>query len=135
MSNQVYRIQLYYNGLADKGDKNAQICVSKVFKLPISEQEKWLKYYKEQFGLNITSGNELLSYTGDAEVCNIPDLVKSIAPNAFRNCGSLLHVTVPESITSIDPNTFSSCKQLQSIRLPQSIELKDTPFGCKIVRY
>lgn len=46
---------------------------------------------------------------------DIPDGVKTIEPNAFEDCDSLLEVTLPLGITMLDDNVFRGCDNLRSV--------------------
>ena len=47
--------------------------------------------------------------------------VTSIGDCAFRNCNSLISVTIPESVTSIGEGAFSGCSGMTSITIPESV--------------
>ena len=67
------------------------------------------------FTYSISSGSAAVTaYTGSAAELTVPDTlggypVTSICYCAFRNCTSLVQITLPDGVTSIDPSTFASC--------------------------
>ena len=54
----------------------------------------------------------LTSYHGRGGAVVIPDGVKVIDHNAFRDCTSLTSVSIPESVTGIGDDAFSGCTGL-----------------------
>lgn len=53
-------------------------------------------------------GNVLVKYTGSKPTVIIPNEVKSIGDNAFKDCTSLVNVTIPRSVESIGKKAFST---------------------------
>eukprot|EP00435_Cladocopium_sp_Y103_P059236 s414_g21.t1 len=66
----------------------------------------------------------------------IPDSVKIIGPNAFRNCDRLEAVMLPESLTEIGSAAFRGCKSLKRIVIPDSVTVieAETFYGCEALR-
>ncbi|MGI5066846.1 leucine-rich repeat protein [Treponema putidum] len=62
-------------------------------------------------------------YTGDKPKGKIiiPDGIKHIGKNAFKDCGELTSVSMPEGITEIAYCAFQDCSSLKSISLPASL--------------
>ena len=62
----------------------------------------------------------------------MPNSVRSIGQSAFRDCSSLISVTLPNSVTSIGQNAFSGCSSLISVTIPNSVtRIEDYAFyGC-----
>lgn len=52
---------------------------------------------------------------------NIPDHIKGIDVNAFRQCSNLITTIIPNSVTSIDSLAFSYCTSLTSVTIPDSV--------------
>lgn len=53
----------------------------------------------------------------------IPDNVKAIGYNAFKNCSSLKTITIPNSVEVIEDGAFFSCKNLESVDIPSSVKI------------
>ena len=51
----------------------------------------------------------------------IPDSITSIGCGAFEGCDSLISITIPKSVTSIGEIAFYGCKSLTSITIPDSV--------------
>lgn len=66
---------------------------------------------------------------------NLPEWVRSIAPNAFANCDISfpLSISLPETLTSISPQAFKDCSILKEITIPTTVtEIgEDAFYGCK----
>lgn len=84
---------------------------------------------------------KVTSYVGQSNVVFIPDKVKhdsvtkdvvAIADSAFKNCSSMISVTIPNSVTSLGKHTFKESMYLESVTLPNSISLIDeeTFYSC-----
>ncbi len=52
----------------------------------------------------------------------IPNSIKSIGDNAFRDCTGLTSVTIPNSVTSIGYEAFRDCSSLTSLIIPNSAQ-------------
>ena len=62
-------------------------------------------------GSSILAFTELEHFTG----------LEGITDDAFRNCVSLVKITLPEQITSIGSSSFSGCSNLKKITIPDSV--------------
>ena len=63
----------------------------------------------------------LKQYVGSATNIVIPDEVKRIGPDAFRDCKKIKSVTMSSNVTRIGKFAFYGCSKLTSITLPESI--------------
>ena len=95
----------------------------------------------DALGFLCTNGSVGLAYgVGDASVtctglgeCTDLDIevgsvvkglpVRAIYDNAFRNCSSIISVTIPDSVTGIYENAFEDCTSLRSVNIPNGVSL------------
>ncbi len=56
----------------------------------------------------------LIAYKGKQDIAAIPDNVKSIATDAFKNHTEVTEIIFPKTLTTISDNAFAGCKNLQS---------------------
>ena len=63
---------------------------------------------------DITSNLSLLNVT-------LPDTIKKIGTNAFRNCTKLSSINFPNGLTEIGAGAFMSCSSLKSAPIPDSV--------------
>ena len=60
----------------------------------------------------------------------MPDSVASIGAGAFEYCINLRSITIPDSVTSISSSAFYGCTSLKSIAIPDSVtSICDLAFG------
>jgi hypothetical protein len=60
----------------------------------------------------------------------VPDNVKIISRDAFRDCETLTNIILPESLEAIGEQAFVNCKRLSSIEIPNSVSyLGDYAFA------
>ena len=61
----------------------------------------------------------------------IPNIVTTIASNAFSGCTGLTSVTIPNSVTTIEDLAFGWCTNLTNINIPDSVTtISDAFLGC-----
>ena len=63
---------------------------------------------------------------------DVPDGIRTIAPNAFQGCDTLTAIRLPASVQEIGPCAFQYCYGLQSMELPAGVkEVPSNAFqGC-----
>ncbi len=66
----------------------------------------------------------------------IPQEVKKIAPNAFRNSTLLTSVTLPDGLTEIGENAFENCRGMEFILIPSTVKTMGANVfkGCSSLR-
>lgn len=52
---------------------------------------------------------------------SIPNTVKSIEDDAFRDCVNLKNIIIPNTVITIGDSAFSGCKELENINIPNSV--------------
>lgn len=80
----------------------------------------------------LISGGVLVAYRGTDSQAVIPDGVRVIAADAFRDHGELENVTIPDSVTVIGEGAFEGCSNLAAVSLGGKVQqVKDRAFdGC-----
>lgn len=80
----------------------------------------------------LISGGVLVAYRGTDAQAVIPDGVRVIAADAFRDHGELESVVVPDSVTVIGEGAFEGCGNLTAVSLGGRLQqIKDRAFaGC-----
>ena len=56
------------------------------------------------------------------EKANLPEGIKAVSENAFRNCKSLKEIIIPDSVKKIERYAFYGCKSLEKADLPSNLE-------------
>jgi hypothetical protein len=76
------------------------------------------------------------SYTSGSTNLVIPDSVKSIGLDAFKNFEDLTAVSIPNSVTSIGSSAFQNCVKLTAVSIPSSVtSIGDLAFkGCSLLK-
>ena len=67
-------------------------------------------------------GDTLVSYSGTESTVTIPDGVRVIGENAFKNNDYILNVICPDSLEEIGYRAFYDCDNLQSVSLPEGVK-------------
>lgn len=72
------------------------------------------------------STGTITRYGGEDATVVIPSIIKgvsvtSIGGDAFKDCSSLVNVTIPSGVTSIGSCAFFECSNLASITMPESV--------------
>ena len=68
-------------------------------------------------------GDTLVSYSGTESTVTIPDGVRVIGENAFKNNDYILNVICPDSLEEIGYRAFYDCDNLQSVSLPETMKV------------
>lgn len=82
-----------------------------------SDGEIVTPYATDVFGANILSN----VYENGKGVITFDGNVTMIGNSAFRNCSTLINITIPNSISSIGLYAFCNCSGLASITIPDSV--------------
>ena len=82
----------------------------------------------------LVSGGVLVAYRGTGSQAVIPDGVRVIAGEAFRNHTELGSVVIPDSVTVIGEGAFENCSNLSGLALGNKVrQIKDRAFdGCNL---
>lgn len=100
----------------------------------------------DENGMKIITG-ELVKYSGNGGKVEIPETVREIGPNAFREgvemlfrrvieyrpAGSLEEIIIPSSVKTISDSAFKGCTELKKIVVPEGVEniYANAFAGCK----
>ncbi len=80
-------------------------------------QTPWLAGLQNNSGSSfvIVGDGILIAYTGSDSVINIPDSVKQIGAEVFKDHMGVTAVNIPDSVTVIREAAFSGCKNLKTV--------------------
>lgn len=78
------------------------------------EQLQVLKYMEIKNGV-------LAGYSGNSAVLIIPNSVKELAPEAFKNNKYLEEVVLPDGLKTIPKGLFSGCEKLKKVCIPATV--------------
>lgn len=76
-------------------------------------------------------GDELLHYSGRAKLVVVPDMVRKIHSEAFRNNLAVERIIIPTGIQSFGYSVFSECEKLESIVLNSATDKCPDFSSCK----
>lgn len=78
----------------------------------------------------------LLFYTGEEEICEIPDGVKKIGEYAFCGNARIKEVILPQSLRIIGDHAFESCVALERVHVAKGLESigESSFYHCKELR-
>ncbi len=102
------------------------------------DKTPWLSGWKANAGESgnflIVGDGILLAYRGEGGAVEIPDTVKTIAPEAFKNMDSVTGIRIPDSVTTIGEGAFEDCRNLASLEGAEGvIRICDRAFaGCPL---
>lgn len=90
------------------------------------------KSYDQLEVVDIKSANTLISFMGSESLREVvlPQNLKTINQDAFKNCIKLEKISIPESVELIEKNSFYNCKSLKSINIPQNLKSIETCAFC-----
>lgn len=74
-------------------------------------------YSTRRYGL----GKEAFAYAGLPEHIEIPDRIDTLPERVFRECKTLVSVTLPRGLREIGEGAFGWCSSLTGITLPESV--------------
>ena len=125
----VTQVYLIFTGHIDKVDEDRFMITGKFYK--IDEIYRYLRkehkdalkiIYPDRFGQNIVVRE---SGSSNRKFANVPSIkamiVTYIGKSVFRDCSSLISVTIPASVTSIGEGAFRDCSSLISVTIPTSV--------------
>ncbi len=91
--------------------------------------ENFLRGMDDTEGDFLISGGVLVAYRGTAKDLVIPDGVRVIAGEVFRNNNEIETLILPEGLQVIGEGAFEGCKYLMQFSLPETVEeIKDRAF-------
>lgn len=102
------------------------------------DKTPWLSGWKANAGgagaFLIVGDGILLAYRGTGGVVAIPDSVKMIGPEVFKDMSSVTGVQIPESVSVIGEGAFEGCVNLTSFSGAEGVrQIRDRAFaGCPI---
>lgn len=72
---------------------------------------------------NIVIGDSFIKYNEGAQSYAMPDTVKRIEMDAFKDCVSLKSVTLSKNLEEIHNSAFEGCTSLESIAIPDKVSV------------
>lgn len=94
----------------------------------------WLERQLQSNAFVIVGDGILIAYNGSDSVVTIPDGVKQIGAEVFKNHMGITAVNIPESVTVIREAAFCGCKNLKTVNGGEHlIKIEDRAFqGCPL---
>lgn len=84
--------------------------------------------YLNQDGVLFSKDKTILYHVPDKfTTYDVPESVKIIKSEAFKNCAKLTRVTIPSSVITIEDDTFICCKRLTTVQLSEGLKHLGTP--------
>ncbi len=83
--------------------------------------ENWLAYGDDDF--LIMGDGILVAYRGHGSHVEIPDSVKQIGPEAFKDHKEITEVSIPDSVFRICEDAFNGCKNLTTVSGGMHVEI------------
>ena len=103
------------------------------------DKTPWLFNWKANAGAAsddflIVGDGILLAYRGTGGIVQIPDNVRVIGPEVFKELGGITGVRIPESVEVIGEAAFENCIRLENIEGGRGVkQIKDRAFaGCPV---
>lgn len=112
---------------------SAQTCADKdIALLSKVTEEELTEVLKDGHGVTYSKdGKKLLKISNNISHYNVIEGTEIICDEAFRNCLSLISITIPLSVTTIGKEAFSCCEGLTEITIPPSVtSIGDSAFAC-----
>ena len=82
------------------------------------EGTKWLNDWfalgEEEF--LVVGDGILIAYNGNSEIVELPEGIKQIGPDVFKDHTELRSITIPKSVTKIGANAFYDCSGLSEVK-------------------
>lgn len=96
--------------------------------------QSWLDSAGEGSDFLIVGDGILLAYRGNVPRVEIPQEVKQIGPDVFREHGEITEVVIPDSVKIVGEAAFMDCTALTQLRgMNQTESIRDRAFaGCPI---
>ena len=117
-----------------RGDEKDLVIPDSIAGVPVTKIEENAFCWKTK-GYTKKKNDRDVYYRRQLQSVVIPETVKEIGRNAFRECGSLEKVVIKGSVEEIKEYTFLRCNNLKSVTLPESLQkIGDSAFsGCESI--
>lgn len=95
------------------------------------EKTAWLENWKNESGSDflVVGDNILLAYRGTSRRVEIPEGVKSIAPEVFEGHKEITEIHLPDSLQAVGEKAFADCSALERITGGTSLKaIRDRAF-------